>query len=165
MAQNITMTSANLPLRDIHLPDPVGWWPLAPGWWALCGLLILLLVFLWGGRRFWQRRRLRHLALKKLEELSALPDAELVTALSRLLRQTAISHFPRQDCAGLSGQAWLDFLNQPFDDRPFNSGVGCCLSDAPYQRETQIDASALVDLCRRWLKKLPPQSLNLRRKL
>ena len=24
-----------LPLRDLHLPDAIGWWPPAPGWWVL----------------------------------------------------------------------------------------------------------------------------------
>ena len=25
-------------LRDIHLPDPVSWWPPAPGWWIAVGI-------------------------------------------------------------------------------------------------------------------------------
>ena len=43
-----------IPLRGLHLPDAVGWWPLAPGWWLLgallavgCGMLV----------RSWIRRR------------------------------------------------------------------------------------------------------------
>ena len=164
MAQNSAMIPPNLPLHDIHLPDPVNWWPLAPGWWILCGLLLLLVVAVWEFQCFRQRRRLRRLALRQLEELTKLSEILLATALSRLLRQAAISHFSQQDCAGLSGQAWLEFLDQPFNNQPFTNGVGNCLSDAPYRPETQIDSVALIDLCRRWLKKLPPQKRHSKRK-
>ena len=29
------MDPEQIPLRDLHLPDVVGLWPLAPGWWVL----------------------------------------------------------------------------------------------------------------------------------
>ena len=29
-----------LPLRDLHLPEAIGWWPLAPGWWVLLAMLV-----------------------------------------------------------------------------------------------------------------------------
>ena len=32
-------------LRDIHLPEAVGWWPPAPGWWILALVLILATAF------------------------------------------------------------------------------------------------------------------------
>ena len=43
-------------LRDIHLPEPIGWWPPAPGWWllALVFLSALIYVALW-----WRQRRAR----------------------------------------------------------------------------------------------------------
>ena len=31
-------------LADIHLPDPVSWWPLAPGWWMLLGLAVSIFI-------------------------------------------------------------------------------------------------------------------------
>lgn len=158
------MTAANLPLHDIHLPTPISWWPPAPGWWILSGLLLLIPIFLWGLCRFRQRRLMRRIALKKLEKLADFSETELLTALSRLLRQAAITHFPRQDCAGLSGQDWLKFLDRPFHDHPFTTGIGRCLSDAPYRPEVQIDTVALINLCHRWLKKLPPQNFSRRRK-
>ena len=27
------MDPQQIPLRDLHLPDAISWWPLAPGWW------------------------------------------------------------------------------------------------------------------------------------
>ena len=107
---------------------------------------------------------MRRIALQQLEKLAELPATELLVALSRLLRQAAILHYPQQDCAGLSGQEWLEFLDRPFSDRPFSSGIGRCLIDAPYRPEIEVDSGALIDLCRRWLKKLPPQKLLQRRR-
>jgi hypothetical protein len=159
MAQS-GMTAPDLPLRDIHLPAEIGWWPLAPGWWLLLGLLILSGLLLLLVLRLRQRRRLRRLALRQLDELSPLSGTELATALSRLLRQVAICHFPRHESAGLSGRSWLEFLDRPFKDRPFSEGIGQCLGEAPYRPSAQIDGVALVALCRQWVKKLPPQQVS-----
>ena len=35
------MNPAEIPIRDLHLPEPVGWWPLAPGWWLLITIAVL----------------------------------------------------------------------------------------------------------------------------
>lgn len=36
-------------LKDIHLPTPIGWWPLAPGWYILMGLILfLVIIFAYG---------------------------------------------------------------------------------------------------------------------
>ena len=37
-------------LRDIHLPEPISWWPLAPGWWLL--IIIALALMVWATRFF-----------------------------------------------------------------------------------------------------------------
>jgi hypothetical protein len=144
-----------LPLRDIHLPDPVGWWPPALGWWLLLGLTLLLLamlVYLWRRRR---RSRFRRLALRELDRLAQLPTGELAAALSQLLRQAALCHFPRHEVAGLCGEAWLAFLDRPFADRPFAEGIGRSLLDAPYRPGAAVDGQALLALGRRWLRHLP----------
>lgn len=146
-----------LPLRDIHLPADIGYWPLATGWWLLLaavivlGLGVLLLI------RFFRRHRLRRLALRQLESLQVLSDRELVIALSRLLRQAALSHFPRHEVAGLSGKDWLVFLDRPFTDQPFTLGAGRILADAPYRPQVETEGVQLLALCRQWLQKLPPQ--------
>ena len=37
---NQTVDYSQLPLRDIHLPGAIGWWPPALGWWLLAALVL-----------------------------------------------------------------------------------------------------------------------------
>ena len=159
---NPTQQPSQLTLRDIHLPDPVSWWAPAPGWWMLLTLLILFtLATMWGIRRYHQRNY-RRLALRQLTMLEQnfnqqQDNQQRVQQLSQLLRHMAVLHYPPQQCAGLHGEAWLEFLDQPFDSvKPFSTGAGQCLASGPYQQVTpQLDAIAVLQLSRRWLKRLP----------
>lgn len=153
-------------LRDIHLPDPVSWWPLAPGWWMVFALAILISVTtLFVVRRYrqhsYRRVGLQQLATLESAAITQQDQRQLIQQLSQLLRHMAILHYP-QSCAGLEGQEWLTFLDQPFhkqaapDNRPFSEGPGQCLGYGPYQQHiVEIDQVALITLCRRWIKKLP----------
>lgn len=147
-----------LPLRDIHLPPAPGWWPPAPGWWLLAGLLAVLALaclFLWRrARRLGYRRQALRL-LTGLERTDTTGHA-LLAELSILLKRAALCAFPEENCAGLSDEAWLRFLDRSLPDRPFSTGAGSCLATGPYQRSAEIDRAALLSLCRRWLRRLPP---------
>ena len=33
-------------LNDVVAPDPISWWPLAPGWWILCIVFLAVSLFL-----------------------------------------------------------------------------------------------------------------------
>ncbi|MCD6526176.1 MAG: DUF4381 domain-containing protein [Desulfuromonas sp.] len=156
------MTPDALQLRDIHLPEAIGWWPPAPGWWLLLALTLLLVsLIVWQLKRY-HRRHYHRLGLQQLLELeqnAAQRDSRLLLQqLSQLMRHMAILHFPDADCAALHGEEWLQFLNRPFNDQPFTDGVGRPLASGPYQPHTDLDEeslSALIRLCRRWLKQLP----------
>ncbi len=94
-------------LRDIHLPEPVGWWPVAPGWWALlalvCALVVAAVVWTW-----LRRRSARFLALRELEAIKSEREGVFLTQISSLLRRVA-----RRRSAGadvLTGEAWSAFL-------------------------------------------------------
>ena len=55
-------------LRDIHMPEPVGLFPLPVGWWVAAGLLI----FFVGGGYYFTRRYLRRMQRSALQELNQL---------------------------------------------------------------------------------------------
>ena len=49
------MNDDALPLRDLQLPETVGWWPLAPGWWVLITLFVAGFAYLsWRWYRAWR---------------------------------------------------------------------------------------------------------------
>jgi hypothetical protein len=147
-------------LRDIHLPAPVSWWPLAPGWWLLIAAAVLLVAgLLW----WWRRRhnnRWRRQALQEINRLRASAAVqEGVIALSVLLRRVAVSKFPRHQVAALNGDAWLAFLDRTLGTgHEFMSDAGRMLSTAPYVQDAQIEPQtlhALFALSERWVRKLP----------
>lgn len=147
-------------LRDIHLPEPVGLWPLAWGWWLLIALLAAALLaglFYW--RRHQRQRRYRQQA--KAELASAYRDyrehadtALYLQRLSTVLRRTALSAFPRSQVAGLKGEAWLEFLDQtlPGEHAPFTQGEGRVLALGPYQPKPRADVEALHRLATDWIE-------------
>jgi hypothetical protein len=149
-------------LRDYHLPDPVGWWPPAPGWWLAALLALLLLIWLIRAVLGWHRRRAaRRFALRELKALQRAhakdeDDSVLLRGLSRLLRRFALSRFPRHQVAGLSGEAWLDFLERQHPDSSFRDGPGRLLLDAPYRPAPDTEAlPELTRLVRQWIAANP----------
>ena len=151
---------SQLPLRDQHLPDPVAWWPPAPGWWGLLALLILLIGLIWWGLRLYRKRRLRRAAFAELKSVDILyrengDKLEYARRLSVLLRRVALSFYPREEVAGLSGEAWLTFLDRAVHGGEghggFTRGPGRALIEAPYNPHCEVNVSGLSTLARQWL--------------
>jgi len=146
-----------LPLKDIHLPDPVSWWPPAPGWLLLAVLVPILIVASVYLYKQMKRRTVFKSADKMLSAIRNDKKAEplqTLVALSVLLRRVAISTAPRTDVAGLSGSAWLAYLDSALPDAPFSQGVGRCLADSQYRQTVPADTDfeALFKLVDSWLK-------------
>jgi hypothetical protein len=144
-------------LRGWHLPEPVSWWPPAPGWWVLSGLTILLAAATtWWVLRFYRSRAAARTAkgeLRRLRELfrSDGDAAAFARGLSRLLRRYAIARFPRRQVAGLAGGDWLAFLDEHGGGGRFRGGPGRVLAEAPYRPVGQIAADDLTDLVEDWI--------------
>lgn len=154
----------NLPLRDIHLPAPVSWWPPAPGWWALLVLVVLVLAAL-GVWRYVRTRRARlDIRAAGLIELHKLRDTynhdgdghRLARDLSVLLRRLSLNAYPDAQVAGLINNDWLTFLDRHAgDDTPFSTGAGHALLDAPFRAASDFDADKLLAVCEHWVDALP----------
>lgn len=145
------MDPEQIPLRDLHLPEPVGWWPLAPGWWVLIGVATVILLYFM--RKAWLRWRAdaaRRIALQELERVESAyretPNPVLLaTRLSELLRRTMLAYSPRKEVAGLTGSAWLAWLDRGLEEKYFTEGPGTLLKELPYRRVDSAGGGADVD--------------------
>lgn len=99
-------------LNDIMLPEPVSFWPPAEGWIVLLliGLSFLIPWFIRAWRRY-QADSYRREALCEAEHISRVDDPQLrLIRLLDLLKRTALTVYPREEAAALSGDSWWAFL-------------------------------------------------------
>lgn len=133
------MDETALPLRDLHLPDAIGWWPLAPGWWGVIAALGILLGYvllrLYRQWRFNAPRRyaMHELARYEAEYLEHRNPVTLGKQLSELLRRGMLAYAPREEVAGLTGSEWLAWLDQGMPLPYFHTEGGKSLLNLPYR--------------------------------
>lgn len=162
------MNPEQIPLRDLHLPEAVGWWPPAPGWWLLLALLLAPAVYgLLSAWRAYRRNAPRRAALAELGQLHEAWAADhdvaaLGVGISQLLRRAMLAYAPRAEVAGLTGKAWLEWLDRGLDDHPFSAGPGRYLAELPYRRPVDrydVDAPRLIETVRRRLATPLPETV------
>lgn len=152
---------SNLPLRDIHLPSEVVWWPPAPGWWIALALLALSLigVLILYRRRYRERAAIRGLkAVARVLADGAAP-VECVQRISMILRRFAMSVSSSRAVAGLTGEEWLSFLDGCWGRDEFSAGIGRVLIFGPYAPANRVsadDVGALNTLCLEWVRAQRP---------
>jgi len=157
------MNEETLQLRDIHLPEPISWWPLAPGWWVLLVLALLIIAVVFIAWKSYQSRQLKRdinaeLELIKQQFQKTQDRSRLAKELSILLRRANISYYPGTNIAGLTGEEWLQHLDRTntkqSSDISFMSSTGKVLLNAPYlpdEPDIEFDAASLISLCESWL--------------
>lgn len=150
-------------LKDIHLPPPVGVWPFAWGWWLLAIVLVLLVTALLNfGIKRYRKNAYRRAALKELHIIETLYRQGAVnglnfeSALVQVLKRTALTAYPRSQVARLTGETWLQTMDQLAGFKQFDSALGRCLLDQRFAPPTThldtTQAQALLQLTRDWIK-------------
>lgn len=149
-------------LHDIILPAPVPWWPPAPGWYWILGFLAIA-ASLFAFRTFvrWQQNRYRREALAELARCEhALKNPALRTEsiinIAELLKRAALSAWPREHVASLTGPPWFKFLDDT-GRTSFTRGNGALLEQAAFDPHSvaaldQTELDELVSTTRKWLK-------------
>ena len=144
------MDDALKQLRDLHLPEPPGLWPPAPGWWMVAILVAAALIAL-AIRIYRTRRRARplRLAVGALDRLLAdnrdarLSPRDFANAVNELLKRALIYGARRSDAAPLTGPAWLTYLDGIVASDVFSNGAGAALGQRRFAPDFEPDPEAL----------------------
>jgi len=143
-------------LRDIHTAADAPWWPPAPGWWMLFFLLLLGLILL--GRHLLARHRVRQRRRQMLGWIDNLngeldpaeqPQAYL-SGMNRVFKAVALTAFPAENCAALSGNEWVAFLQTRLDGQ---TEALQALASGPFDPKPEFDAAAISELGRNWINR------------
>ena len=180
--QTLTPQALNpqiLNLRDIHLPEPISWWPIAPGWWIIIASILLIIAVVFISRKVYISKQLKRDIKDELKNIKqqfqqTQNKSQLAKSLSILLRRASISYYPKADIAGLTGDHWLSYLddsntNSSSNNR-FQSDIGNVLLTAPYlpdhclsdNSRLDFDAQKLIHLCDSWLQSPHKKALQVR---
>ncbi|MEM9383081.1 MAG: DUF4381 domain-containing protein [Planctomycetota bacterium] len=141
-------------LHDIVAADPAPAWPPAPGWIFVLAILVaaasataVALTLRWRANAY------RRAATRELERVLAEEDWP---RLSEVLKRTALAAFPRERVAGLTGSAWLAFLDRTGGTREFTEGPARALETLAFdpaaaERVSDADARAAQRSCAAWV--------------
>ncbi len=106
--------TAQLQLHDIHVPEQVSNFPIAPGWWLLLALVVIIAV--WTYKKLQKNKRLnnsKNQALTALENTPSMSAKECIT----LLKWAAMQYVNRQQLAKLHGDNFQDFLMKQLPEK------------------------------------------------
>ncbi|MEM5528324.1 DUF4381 domain-containing protein [Gammaproteobacteria bacterium AS21] len=149
-------------LKDLHYPEAISQLPIAPGWWLL--LIISVLLIFTVARLIWRsigKNRYRRQALQQLDSIfaeysEAQHNQQLIIALNNLLKSVALKQYPHYLCASLSCNKWLSFLQLSIaKSTAFNQQALLPLLQL-YQAQVQLSAQEKSELqkhSRLWINK------------
>ena len=135
-------------LHDIVAAPPVSWWPPAPGVYLALGLVLVLALAL-AARAI--RHRLRQAYRREALAATRAPGLT-VTELATLLKRVALTAYPRDQVAALTGPAWLEWLGKA-GGLSVPPAVADLLTSAVYTGTVARDTTELAAFVRLWIRR------------
>ena len=162
------MDSAELlaQLADIHLPEPVSYWPPAIGWWVLAAIALVLLTILF--RKFANSRRQQKICQYAVAELQRCYDnyshtdpanidqskLDYVNQFNTVVRRVALVHYPHANAASLDGTSWVDFIRQKGESSLMTDDIAAALQYGRFQTKCDVDVDAMQSFGQQWVESL-----------
>ncbi|PKG81933.1 DUF4381 domain-containing protein [Colwellia sp. 75C3] len=125
-------------LHDIHLPEQVSNYPIAPGWWLLLALIVISAV--WSYKKFKKSKRLNASKQQALSMLDNNPSINAKECLT-LLKWAALQYVNRQQLAKLYGDNFQDFLMKKLPEKHQASFIK--LSNAAFKAQYQASTTTV----------------------
>ena len=153
-------------LADIHLPEPVSYWPPAIGWWILAAIALVLLALLF--RKFAKIRRQQKICQYAVAELQRCYDSysqadpatidqsklDYVNQFNTVVRRVALVHFPQANVASLDGASWVDFIRQKGESSLMTDEIATALQYGRFQTKCDVDVDAMQGFGQQWIESL-----------
>jgi hypothetical protein len=105
---------SQIQLHDIHVPEQVSNFPIAPGWWIL--LVLIIISTLWSYQKYRKNSRLNANKKQALTVLVNNPSLSAKECIA-LLKWTAMQYFNRQKLAKLYGDNFQTFLTEQLPEK------------------------------------------------
>ena len=153
-------------LADIHLPEPVSYWPPAIGWWILTAIALVLLVILF--RKIASRALQQKICQYALAELQLCYDSyhqadspsidqsklDYVNQFNTVVRRVALVHYPQANVASLDGASWVDFIRQKGESSLMTDDLAIALQYGRFQTKCDVNVDAMQSFGQQWIESL-----------
>ncbi len=122
---------------EVASPERISWLPQTVGWYWLGTIaLFFALRYCWRALRCWYSNRYRREAYRRLQTLLLAPEQQdIIANTNEILKITAIVAYSRDRVAKLSGEHWVDFLNQQCEQPTFNDEQSTLLATCIYTQQ------------------------------
>ena len=138
-------------LKDIHLPNSVSIFPLAPIWYVFMVLLLItaIILIVWF---IYKKRNQRQIAsiYKMLDVIESQNSDDMLSQTSILIKLVAMMKYAPQKPHTLFGEEWLIFLDTTGKTTDFTKGYGRSLLDI-YKSQQIKDKEQFFSVIRKWI--------------
>jgi hypothetical protein len=155
-------------LADIHLPEPVSFWPPAPGWWILAAIVIAAIIF--GAIKLIAAARYRKITDHALAELDKCYQAyaadsesesdknalqlQFVNRANSVFKRVALYHFDNTEIASLGGSQWVEFMRDSGNGQLLDAQIAHALSVGRFGTDIDVDVENFYAFGRQWISSL-----------